>query len=213
MCVMTATVLIFLGGSVGRAQNLAGRSRIELGIGMAIRSQTSVIVGADGVVNEVDASGLLTSIGFGHWFRENLAGTARIGVLALDIGSTVGVSGVTSHTAVVTEILLGVRYYFPESTFGGTWRPYGSIAAGPVIGTESEARVGMVVAVEETNETAFGGRIGAGVDINLSRSFMLGILTGYNLMTDFSNPVGARVNHSGPDFGVSISLLLGRGDG
>jgi hypothetical protein len=207
---IAATIMILLmAASLGQAQNLNGRSRIELGIGMAARTQTAVEVGIAGVETDIDASGVLGTFGFVHWIQENLAVTIGFNANAIDIGTRVDFSGVNTHTAVISSISMGCRYYLPESTYGTGWRPYMSAAVGPFIGSESKVEVGTTVVAEDNTEVAFGGRLGAGMDIILSRLFMLGIFTGYNVMSDFSNPIGGRTNNSGPDFGVSISLLLG----
>lgn len=209
--VIAAVLIVIVTASVGQTQNLSGRSRIELGLGMAVSTQTGVAIGIGGVETELDAGGFLGSIGFSHWLQEDVAATFQLNTHSLDIGTDIGIGGVNTHTAFVSSIFMGLRYYLPKSTYGTGWRPYLSAAVGPVMGSESKVEVGTVVVAEENNEIAFGGRLGIGMDIVLSRLFMMGVFTGYNLMTDFSDPVGGRTNHSGPDFGVSISLLLGKG--
>lgn len=37
---------------------------------------------------------------------------------------------------------------------------------------------------------------------------MTGITLGYNLMTDFAEPIGGSRNYSGPEFGIALSLVL-----
>jgi hypothetical protein len=128
---------------------------------------------------------------------------------ALGIETKSGVFGVRERTAYVIPIQCGLRYYFPQSSFGGSWRPYGVVAVGPYIGTESETLVGLEIKSTSKTRGAFGGRLGLGLDIQLSRLFMLGIMSGYDLMTDFSEPIGERVNYSGPQFMFSFSVLLG----
>jgi len=190
-------------------QPLANRSRIEVVLGVGVRTGSSVSTTTGGVTGETSAEGLLASLGYSRWLSESLAVIVSAGVLTAEVDYRVGTGGVTAGAATVVPLFAGVRYYFPESANGAKWRPYASIAVGPVIGSESRTEVGSVIASESITRAAFGGRIGAGVDVQLSHRFMLGVLAGYDLMTDFSDPIGARDNHSGPDFGVSFSVLLG----
>jgi hypothetical protein len=196
-----------------QAQDLAQRSRLELQLGVGIRASTSSSASAGGVITETSAAGFLGSFGYSYWLQEELALTVGVGVLTSDVESRVGAGGVSTRTATVVPLFAGLRYYFPRSTYGSKWRPYAAGALGPVFGTETASEVGSVIVNESITRTAFGGRLGAGLDVQLSRLFMLGFQAGYHLMTDFSDPIGGHENHSGPDFGISISVLLGRGAG
>lgn len=205
-------VMISLGAATASTQNLAKRSRIELQLGMSVRTNTSVSTTLGGASVETGPEGFMGSIGYSYWVQENLAVTISAGALASTVDVNAGIGGTSTYTASVGQILLGTRYYVPRSTYGTSFRPYLSLAVGPVIGSQSGTSAGTVVITESISETAFGGRLGTGVDIILSRRIMLGVLTGYNLMTDFSRTIGSRANHSGPDFAVSFSILFGRGE-
>ncbi|KPJ61051.1 MAG: hypothetical protein AMJ46_03530 [Latescibacteria bacterium DG_63] len=204
-------VMVALIVASGDAQSLAKRSRLEFQFGLAMRSGAGTAATSSGVISKTKAEGLLGSLGYSQWLKEELAATVNIGVLMADVDSRVGSSGVTSRTSVVVPIFAGVRRYFPKSTFGTAWRPYVSAAIGPVIGVEVASEVGSVVASEAMTRTAFAGRAGTGFDIQLSRLLMLGFSAGYNLMTDFPDEIGGHKNHSGADFGISLSFLWGRG--
>lgn len=216
--VSTPCCLLILGLSIVavdaaplHAQRLAGRSRIELRMGVGFRSHAGTTASPDGTTTRVEASGLLGSVSYARWFDERVAAVISIGVLAADAETQAGVTGTVSRAAAVMPILAGLRYYLPASSFGSPWRPFVSAEAGPVIGTESRSEAGAVVINESLSRGAFDARLGAGVDIILSRTFMLGLGGGYHFMTDFADPIAGQRNHSGPDAGVSISLLLGRG--
>ena len=58
---------------------------------------------------------------------------------------------------------------------------------------------------------AFGGQVGGGLDVQISRLIMLGGRVGFNFQTDFSSPIGGRDNYNGVDAGISLSFLLGKG--
>jgi hypothetical protein len=194
-----------------QAQSLAGRSRLELRMGVGFRSHAGTTASAGGTTTEVHAAGLLGSIGYARWLSERVAGQLSVGVLAADAEARADATGTVNRAAAVVPILAGVRYYFPTSTIGSPWRPFVSAEAGPVVGTESRSEVGAVVVNESVTAGAFDARLGAGLDIQLGRAFMLGLSGGYHFMTDFAEPIAGETNHSGPDAGVSISLLFGRG--
>ena len=59
--------------------------------------------------------------------------------------------------------------------------------------------------------TAFGGQVGGGLDVQISRLIMLGGRVGFNFQTDFSSPIGGRDNYNGVEAGISLSFLLGKG--
>jgi len=194
-----------------RAQDLLGRSRLEVRLGVGFRAQTGTTASGSGVETETEAAGLLGSVGYSYWLKEGLALTGSGGLLSAEAKTSAGTGGFESRSASVFLLFFGVRYYFPESTFGSQWRPYASAELGPVVGSQSEFRLGSVIAGESITRAALGARIGTGVDIQLGRRVMLGVSAGYDLMTDFSDAIGGQENHSGPDFGISISLLFGGG--
>ena len=79
------------------------------------------------------------------------------------------------------------------------------------MGTTSRETVGTQVVVETGVETAFGGRLGGGTDVLLGRHFMVNASAGYNLVSDFSEPVGGRDNYSGFEMRVGVSWSFGWG--
>ena len=202
-------VIAFVMASDGNAMVSKGTSRLELEVGTWVPVSTEVSVGAGGVSTSMNAAGMAAGFIYSNFFQRNMAVTISLSGVALDIETSVGIEGVVSRSAYVSSALFGIRYYFSESSLESNTRPYISVSLGPYIGSESESSVWHYSNAKSESFTAFGARLGAGLDIELSRRFMLGMLTGYNLMTDFPEPVGSRVNYSGPDFGVSISLLLG----
>jgi hypothetical protein len=56
-----------------------------------------------------------------------------------------------------------------------------------------------------------GVRFGGGLDLHVSRSFSLGLTIAYNVMPDFSEPVGLRDNFNGPQVGVGFGWVFGKG--
>jgi hypothetical protein len=61
--------------------------------------------------------------------------------------------------------------------------------------------------------TVFGGQLGAGVDFELSRHFMLGLSLKYNLMSDFHEINVGRRNYSGFECCLGIGFAWGESPG
>ena len=193
-----------------QAQPLKGKSRIELKGGPWMIN-SAVNVGLTGVETSIESGGILGGIAYGKWLQENLVIDISITALRADLSVNAGVTGVATNNAWVVPILVGVRYYPISSTLESSWRPYLRAGVGPYIGSESKTEVNIQVIVESKTRTAFGGFLGTGLDILLSKSFILGLEGGYNLISDFSEPIGGRKNYSSGEFCIGISLLLGKG--
>ena len=196
------------------ASAISLEKRHQLGLRLGMWNQTTDVrteTGIGGVETSVKSDGFVGGIQYGHWLRENLALTFGISGMAIDISTNTGIMGVTEKTSSVASMLMGLKFYFPSSTLEGAARPYVSAAAGPFIGSQSSNTVGLTVVQEERTETAIGGQLGAGVDFVTGRHFMMGAAFAYNLMSDFSDPVGGSKNYSGPEFSFSFNWLFGRG--
>jgi hypothetical protein len=185
-----------------------GRSRLELRLGFGFRTNTGTSVGAGGIETKTEAAGLLGGFNYARWTSEVLAYTVGLGVLSVDAETSVGAGGVETRSAVVVPILVGLRRYLSGSDPESGVRPFGSVEAGPFIGHESATSVGASIGVESRSQTAFGGRLGAGIDFGSGR-VSFGVHAGYDLMTDFSEPIGGKSNHSGFEFGLAVGLQFG----
>jgi len=191
----------------GRTATLDGRSRVDLKLGAWLPANDP----EDGILEDMITvsspnDGILTGVGFGHWFSEKWAVTLSVSSIYARSDYRSGIIwSSTSHSNII-PILLGCRYYFN----GDCWRPFLAFSAGPFIGVQSRVKTGTDVIVDNVTRSAIGCRFGGGVDCQLSRIFMLGMDIGYNLMTDFSGTIGNRENYSGPDVTLRLSALLGK---
>jgi hypothetical protein len=185
-----------------------GRNRISLRWGMWRTSGSAATVS-----NGVDALDMFAGLEYARYVREDLS--IAIGVQGLGgvTGASVGPQGVFSGVADVVAVPVVVRWNPLK-----TWREQQPIklfvaaGVGPVFGSTVGSFAGGGTVFSGTNvQATTGGHFGAGVDFHVARSFALGVNGGYNWMVDFSQPVGARDNYSGPEFGVSIGWLFGRG--
>lgn len=166
----------------------------------------------DGVSVAVGQDGAWGGVFYEHWLQENLALDFSIGGMVPDISVSAGIPGVTSETATVGHVLVGVKYYFPQSTYARSVRPFARASVGPVIGDQNTVEVGFTVSMEDRSEVALGGVLAGGVDFVLGEHFMLSAETGYNLMTDFGEPIGGSKNYSGPQFSIGFGYLFGGGN-
>jgi len=194
------------------AISLEKRHLIGLRLGMWNQvANVRTEVGVGGVSTSVGSDGFLGGVSYGHWLKEDLALNISVGGMMADVETRVGLLGVSHETAAVTHILVGLKQYFPKSTYGSSVRPFVKASLGPYIGSQTRTETGLVVSVESRSEPAFGGQAGVGVDFVVGRHFLTGISVGYNLMNDFDEPIGGSKNYSGPEFSLGFSYLFGKG--
>jgi hypothetical protein len=200
----------FLSGSVvlGGSNSLKGRSAIDLNLGLWHESKVGNEISMTGVASTAKTSGFLGGLSYTYWVQEDLSVGLSAGVLAGEATSSVGINGISQHTSAVISVLLGVRYYVGESSWDSPVKPFLSLGLGPFIGVEAK---NDLFVQESHSETAFGTRLGGGIDFLLGQSFKLGANVGYDLMTDFSTPIGVRGNYNGPDFSLGVGFLFGGG--
>jgi len=194
------------------ANSLEKRHQIGLNIGMWNQTTDArTEVGISGVSTSVGSNGASGAVVYGYWLTEGIAMNISVGGMLADISTSTGTSGVTSNTSHIASILMGAKFYYSPSTFEGSVRPYFKLSAGPFIGSQSSTSVGMDITVESRTEMAIGGQFGLGADFILSRHFMTGLSFGYNVMSNFENPIGGSNNYSGPEFNFNFSYLFGKG--
>jgi opacity protein-like surface antigen len=189
----------------GQVVSMVGRSSLELNVGLWSGLKTSNSIGIGGIQTEAKAAGFVGGILFTHWAQEYLSITLNAGLLAGKASTSVGLLSVTQRVSTVSPVLFGVRYYALGSGADGEVRPYLSGAVGVYLGSEES---NTILAQESRTETAFGGRVGAGLDFFLSDHFKLGAAVGYNLMTDFDAQIGGRMNYNGGDAVLGLGYIF-----
>ncbi len=148
------------------------------------------------------------SIAYAYGLRENVAVTLSAGVLTTNASSNVEFMGVRSEASTVVPILVGLRYYVPAPEPGAKVRPFLSVGVGSYMGFDSGVNFDGAIVTESRSESAFGGRLGVGLDLFTGYHFKFVVNAGYNLMTDFSQPIGARSNYNGGDFSLGIGWAI-----
>ncbi len=192
-----------------QAQDLTGRWRVGFRTGLGVRMNSGTEISSGGVETRTKASGLLGVLELSHWFSEGLAGTLSAGVLSVGTEARIGDGAIETRTASVMPFFIGVRSYMDKAGPQSDTRFFGSVEVGPVTGHEVASSIGTTVVAQTITRTALGGRLGVGADVSLGSRVMLVVGAGFDLMTDFSDPIGGQKNHSGADFGLGLGVLFG----
>jgi len=189
-----------------RIGELEGRHRLELRVGFQSQGGSTVRSDLGGVSHDVGLDNFSAGGGYSYWFRPDWA----LSVAASSLDSTVETSTSRSEVRSVVAILVGLRHDLVRADQSSRLRPYVTASVGPYVrsGVTSGSPGGSHVGTS----TAFGGQLGGGVDVQLSRLLMVGGHAGYNFMSDFSSPAG-KDNYSGFEAGISVSFLFGKGSG
>ena len=196
----------FIGTTVMAQEfTLKDRSVLELNMGLWGQSGASSTTNAFGTKAEARTSAFVGGILYAYGVQEEIAVTLSAGILSAQASSNIGAQGINQQGSVVMPFLIGVRYYVPTPEPGAKVRPFISLAAGSYIGMQGS---NTVLLQESETESAFGGRVGLGIDIYVSNYFKLVANAGYNFMSDFSTPIGSRSNYNGGEmsFGVGYAF-------
>jgi len=195
------------------ADPLKNRSQLGIRIGTSFLRKDPASNYMGGISSSTGTGNLVAGVNFARWFQENLAVTINILLLENGVASSVGwPSGVSNRVNSVVSLMLGLRYYPSESTLNTPYRPYLAFGAGPVIWSGSLNEVGSLGIVNRNGTmTVFGGHVGGGLDIVLSRRFLLGMHLGYNLMSNFSEIEASVNNYSSFQFCLGFGFLWGKG--
>ncbi len=209
-----AAVMILAVATLADAGSLRGKTRLELGVGFSLEDDRHDFYfdGQDIWERNTDMDGAVVSIGISHWVQSNVALTASWSLLDMkeEVWHDVDNWRIEDRE-FVHSVLFGVRSYFPQRERHPVWRPYLAASIGSYIGTwayEEKSPCECEYYEENRSMHKFGGRLGGGVDIQLGRSFMMGVDAGYNFMSDFDRPILSKDNYGGPDMRFSIGLLL-----
>lgn len=198
--------------TIAAAQPLAGRHRIGLRLGMWDQgSETRVEIAPGTASTSIESTLPLGGLEYGHWLEENLTLTISVEAMSLDFETRTGLTGVTVNSAVVGSLLLGLKYGLVPQDGESSVRPHLFGALGLYRGSQDDVATGLTVLVSSREESAFGGRLGGGVDFILGRHLMVDLGIGYNFMTDFETPIGGRRNYGGPSMNLGFGYLFGSG--
>ena len=196
--------------SIANADSLEKRHQLGLNIGMWCPDVTTE-ASTGSVSTSLGNNGFLGGVNYGYSLTESMTLGISAGVMLTKMETKVGLMDVSNEYSSITQILINMKIYFPKSTYGSSVRPFVRVGAGPYIGNQEGTKVNNEVIVESRSETAFGGQGGLGVDFILGQHFLADILIGYNLTTDFNNPIGGSKNCNGLEFSFGFRYLFGNG--
>ena len=189
----------------GQPGPLRGSSSFEVNIGLWNEVQAGQQLAVSGIKQSAKASGFIGGVGYSYWMREYLAVTVGASLLSAEASSTISLSNIQQRANSVVSVLIGMRYFLPHPEPEDRVRPFAAVGIGSYIGSEAE---NSLFSQSAHSESVLGGRIGVGIDALLGSWFKLGANVGYNVMSDFKTPVGARNNFNGYDMSFGFGFVL-----
>lgn len=154
---------------------------------------------------------MVTGIEYTRYLSESLS--ISLGAQGMETSvASIGAQGVYSGASSLSTMPVTLRWNPLAARLPNhAVKPYLAVAVGPVFGTAATNIVNVrTVSSEGKVYGTVGGQVGAGVDFHVFRSFAIGLNGGANWMRGFSQP-GVFDTYSGPEVGVSLSWLFGRG--
>ena len=159
------------------------------------------IIDSTGFIIESGNGGLSGKIGYSYYYNEKFAINLSVSLFQ----SKATIKGVTLESSTIIPVLLGISYYLRKFSDKLPIKPYLFGATGISVGSESNI---ATISINDHTESAFMIYIGAGFDFVLGSLIKLTSEIGYNLATDFSEPIGGRKNYSGPEFSIGLGFMF-----
>jgi len=188
---------------------LKGRSGIDLHIGLYDNTGVTKISVSPELVTTNASTGFMGSISYQYWFEDYLSVGVSLGALVINASTSTQTADVSTESATVAPLIVGINYYPLQTSQPSTVLPYLSGYIGPYIGIYSRNAIQTTVVESETIvETAFGARLGAGLDFLIADIFKLGIGIDYHFITEFSRPIGGETNYSCPSYSLTFGFVF-----
>jgi hypothetical protein len=189
-----------------RVDSLRGRYTIGLALG-GLDLNTRTAVAGGGGVSKVR---FFADVEFAYWFENTWALTSSVGCTPTKQKSPADMNAAGSGSEVVIPLLIGIRYTrYPIEEVQRT-AGYIALSVGPhfrfarTSGVESSGLRTVVVV---------GARVEFGADRFFGDSFVLGVRSGYHVVTKFKESIGAETDCSGYEFVIAVGYLWGTGSG
>lgn len=184
---------------------LKGKHSIGFGLGMLNQQEATVLT-----VNVKAEANIMGNLYYNYWFTDEWALELNAGILNAEIFSGVSMTGIEQKAATVIPVLVGARYYPSFAALAENVRPFVIALVGAHMGHSSSNKValGVKVGSETKVQSVFGSKVGLGIDAFLSSWMRLGLMAGYNIGSDFKEPVGTRENYSGFDLSLNFGIML-----
>jgi len=191
--------------SVAQTYQLNSRSAIGFNVGLYAGSTSANAEYVNGYNSSASTNGFAGSMFFYHWLKEDLSLKLSIGLLTGSASVSLTANKTVQQASAVIPVLLGLNYYFTEPTESDAIRPFVGGAIGMYIGSEAK---NTMISQEVSSETAAGLRAGIGCDFLIGNHFILGAEAGYNVMANFTDPIGGKNNFNGADFSLEVSYVF-----
>ena len=197
-------------GAAGPRLAVAGRHRIEMLWGMW---RTHALDASVPSITTGTTFDLFGGWKYTKYVRENLAVTASAEAFGVESGARVGPNSVSTGTVRGLALPLSLQWNpFKGDHRAQPLKPYVVAGIGPIIGISEGAFVGGgTISSGSTARGTLGGRVGAGFDAHVARSFSIGLNVGYNAMLNFSQPLGGHRNFNGAQVSLGVGWLFGKG--
>lgn len=204
--------LIALMSTTADARRLANRTGLEFGIGFQDQIGNDEISYYYEPYNKVNFNNVTGSIGINYWMSENMAFNFSISVVDSDVETWVDYNGVHEYNYAVVPMMAGFKMYLAHPRYLSDFRPYVSMAAGPVIRSiENKYATAHLTSIHNT-ETVVGAKLGGGVDILMGRNFIFGLNGGYNFISEFDTRPDLQQEYSGAEIGFKFGFVFGGDD-
>lgn len=144
----------------------------------------------------------VAAFGFTHFARSSVA----VEIAAASLGADATNSFTGQHANTVGSLLFGLSYSPRELALSQSVRPFVSAMIGPYINTIAD---NTAAGRSAQTQSAFGSRLGAGMNWFFSRHFMANVMGEYRAVSRFDRPELLPVDPNG--FSVSLGFGVGWG--
>ena len=208
--ILSFSQFLFAQTDVVNYPSFTGKNSIDLHFGLFDNSGQSAITISSTSVTTNSTNGFMGSLSYQYWIKEYLSAKLSLGALLIETKTTTGIINVSTETATLMPILIGVNFYPLQISRENNVLPYVSLAAGPYIGTytKNEVAITRIVANETVVESTFGLRIGGGVDFLIGSIFKMGLGVAYHSVSDFKEPIGGDTNYDGTEYLITIGFVF-----
>jgi hypothetical protein len=194
-------------GNDGPRFAVTGRHRVDIRTGMWRKGDNGATTTTG--LHALDAFG---GFGYTYFLREDLAFAVSVDSFGIDAGTSIGANGTGSGSVGGFSTSVGVHWNpFKGDHRTQAFKPFVAVGLGPVAGYSSGAFVGRTISTGNNTRLTLGAFAGGGFDVFVHHSVAVGVTAGYNVMQNFSEPVGLRDNFNGPQVGISLGWLFGKG--
>ncbi len=195
----------------GRTGNnhMFSKHHLSFQLGFTGQVENSTTFSGSGVKTISSVSGITGYFIYSYRFTPDWAFFIKSGALRAETSTQSDGYEVSSQTSTIVPFLLGAKFQPERFSLAGVMWPFLSLGLGPYFGFGTESSAGLTISNKTTSETAFGGRVGAGIEAILGRWFLLGFDVGYHLVSDFSSPLGNKTNYSGAEVMFTVGFVWG----